>query len=174
FEAKSFQLDTRGLTAKSVRAKITLETNCIREISPKVTGNAEIPPGINPARINAKRSNLLLTKSFMEGNDALDKSIAQELATVEINLPVSYSLEQNYPNPFNPVTRIPYNLAKDGEVSIMVYNVRGQKVTELINGFKPAGTYPTTFDGTGLASGIYFYRIKAGEFTDVKRMLLVK
>jgi hypothetical protein len=59
-------------------------------------------------------------------------------------------------------------------VSIVVYNVNGQKVRELVNGFKPAGSYTATFDGTGLASGIYFYKIKAGEFTDVKRMLLVK
>ena len=101
--------------------------------------------------------------------------IAMEQVSLEVSeIPVSYALEQNYPNPFNPVTTIQYSLPEDTQVSIVIYNVNGQKVRELVNGFKPAGSYTVIFDGKSLASGMYFYKIEAGEFSKVKRMLLVK
>jgi hypothetical protein len=87
---------------------------------------------------------------------------------------LEFSLSNNYPNPFNPTTNIPYYLPKDSRVSIIVYNIHGQKVKELINEFKPAGSYQVTFNSSDLASGVYFYRIKAGDFVKTKRMLLIK
>ncbi len=84
------------------------------------------------------------------------------------------SLSQNYPNPFNPTTTIRYELSANSVVSLKVYDVLGREVKTLVNEFKPAGTYAVEFDASGLASGVYFYRIKAGVFTSMKKMLLVK
>jgi Secretion system C-terminal sorting domain len=89
-------------------------------------------------------------------------------------IPAKYELGQNYPNPFNPVTHISFGLPKDGVVSLKVFNTQGQMVGELLNGYKQAGTYEVVFNAAGLASGLYFYRIEAGKFSEVKRMLLVK
>ncbi len=80
----------------------------------------------------------------------------------------------NYPNPFNPSTDIKYSIPKDVNVKITVYNIAGEEVIILVNEYKSAGNYSVKFDGTNLASGIYFYRIKAGDFTDTKKMVLIK
>ena len=90
-------------------------------------------------------------------------------------LPISFSLSQNFPNPFNPVTTIKYALPKDVKVTIKVYDILGRLVTTLINNEnKKAGYYETKFDGSIYASGVYFYRIEAGDFIQSKKMVLVK
>ena len=89
-------------------------------------------------------------------------------------VPSVYSLSQNYPNPFNPETKINYALPKAGLVKIVVYDLLGAEITTLVNENKTAGNYSVTFNGSNLASGVYFYKITAGDFTDVKKMLLVK
>ena len=88
--------------------------------------------------------------------------------------PNSFSLEQNYPNPFNPVTNLEFGISDLGIVTLKVYDILGKEVTTLVNEKLSAGKYKVEFDGSGLTSGVYFYRITAGEFTDVKRMMLVK
>ena len=80
----------------------------------------------------------------------------------------------NYPNPFNPTTSIRYQLSDDVYVTLKVYNMLGEKVSELVNEFELAGYYSIQFDGSNLPSGMYLYKIQAGEFSDVKKMLLVK
>ncbi len=99
-------------------------------------------------------------------------------ATVGINnnnnLPFSYILEQNYPNPFNPSTSIKYSVPVAGPVSIKVFDVSGKEVAVLVNSVKQQGVYSVDFNATNLASGIYFYRIDAGEFSAVKKMMLIK
>ena len=90
------------------------------------------------------------------------------------NVPVRYELSQNYPNPFNPTTRINVALPKAGKVKLEIFNTLGQKVRTLFDGDLPAGIHKFEFDGTGLASGIYFYRIKAGKFVATKKMVLMK
>ena len=89
-------------------------------------------------------------------------------------LPVSFSLQQNYPNPFNPMTTIRYSLAKPEHVKLVVYDILGRQVNVLIDEKQNAGPYEISFDGGNLASGVYFYRLKAGSFVDEKRMLLLK
>jgi subtilisin family serine protease len=89
-------------------------------------------------------------------------------------LPKIFSLAQNYPNPFNPTTKIQYSIPKAGTVKLVVYDLLGRQVTTLVNERKQAGVYSASFDGTNLASGIYFYRIEAGDFTAVKKMVLIK
>lgn len=86
----------------------------------------------------------------------------------------SYALRQNYPNPFNPVTNISYSLAKAGEVEVKVFNVLGMETMTLVNGFENEGDHTIKVDASLLPSGVYFYRIKSGNFTDIKKMVLLK
>jgi hypothetical protein len=88
--------------------------------------------------------------------------------------PVAYELKQNYPNPFNPETRINFTLARSGYVKITVYNLLGEQVTILVNDFRRQGEYSVKFNGSGLASGIYFYRIDTPGFTKTRKMVLVR
>jgi hypothetical protein len=95
------------------------------------------------------------------------------------NIPGAYVLSQNYPNPFNPETRIAYHLPKTSAVLLEIFNIRGQSVRRLVNWEQSAGSYVITWNGldeTGrpVASGIYFYRLVAGEFREVRKMLLLK
>jgi hypothetical protein len=88
--------------------------------------------------------------------------------------PKSYELYQNYPNPFNPMTIIRYEIPKDAKVTLKVYNVLGQLVRTLVDQAQQSGYYETVFDGTGLASGVYFCRLNAGNHSQVKKMALIK
>ena len=90
------------------------------------------------------------------------------------NIPDKFSLSQNYPNPFNPTTTINFSIPKSGFVTLKVYNVLGKEVASLVNEIKNAGSYAVDFSGSELTSGTYFYRIEAGDFTDVKKMILLK
>jgi hypothetical protein len=91
-----------------------------------------------------------------------------------LQLPNKYILMQNYPNPFNPVTHIRFGLPKTSLVRMELYNVLGQRVALLMEARKPAGYHTFDFNGSRLASGIYFYRIKAGDFVKAKKMVLMK
>ncbi len=88
--------------------------------------------------------------------------------------PSVYTLYQNYPNPFNPTTKIEYQLPELSKVKLTIYDVLGREVTTLVNEEKPAGTYEVDFDGTNLPSGVYFYRIESGSFSDTKKFILLK
>ena len=98
----------------------------------------------------------------------LDKNLLND------NLPIEYSLSQNYPNPFNPSTTIKYSLPKQSNVTIKVFDVLGSEVATLVNQEQPQGNYEVGFDGTDLTSGIYFYRLQAGDFIKTKKMILIK
>jgi hypothetical protein len=89
-------------------------------------------------------------------------------------IPKRFALSQNYPNPFNPSTTIKYQLPKESLVKITVFDVLGKQVGVLVNEKKNAGFYEVDFNSEGLASGLYLYKIEAGDFTDVKKMMLIK
>ncbi len=90
------------------------------------------------------------------------------------NSPKTFSLLQNYPNPFNPSTEIRYSIPSNGFVTLKVYNILGEEVVNLVGESKEAGEYSITFDGSNLASGVYFYKLEIGAYTAVKKMVLVK
>lgn len=86
----------------------------------------------------------------------------------------TFSLQQNYPNPFNPVTMINYQIPLKGLVTIKIYDVTGREVRTLLNEIKDAGSNSVVFDASSLSSGIYFYTLVSGSFSDTKKMVLVK
>ncbi len=85
-----------------------------------------------------------------------------------------YYLSQNYPNPFNPSTKIKYNLPNDSQIQIRVFDILGRKVVDLVNEEKVAGAYEINFNASSLASGIYYYQLRAGEYVETKKMILLK
>jgi photosystem II stability/assembly factor-like uncharacterized protein len=86
----------------------------------------------------------------------------------------NFRLEQNYPNPFNPSTKIGFKVQGSGFTSLKVYDILGREVRTLVSEYLQPGSYEVTFDAAGLASGVYFYRLQAGEFTQTKRLLLLR
>jgi len=123
-------------------------------------------PGDITEHINNVNSNI--QKVFGAVNDQNSNDI--------INIiPTEYSLSQNYPNPFNPTTKINFSLPEDGKIKLTIYDILGREVKRIVNSeFRSAGRYTVEFNGAGLSSGVYFYRIEAGEFVQTKRMVLLK
>lgn len=91
-----------------------------------------------------------------------------------IGVPDKFSLNQNYPNPFNPATKIGYNIAAGGNVSLKVFDITGREVKTIVNGFKEAGYYTADFSGSEFANGIYFCRLESGIFSATRKMILLK
>jgi hypothetical protein len=98
---------------------------------------------------------------------------------ISTEIPDKYKLEQNYPNPFNPVTKIKFSLKEEGrlkiqEAKLVIYDILGKEITTLVNESLQPGTYEVTFDGSNLPSGIYFYQLRAGDFVETKKLILLK
>lgn len=89
-------------------------------------------------------------------------------------LPIEYKLEQNYPNPFNPSTIIKFAVPERSNVIIKIYNITGEEIQTLVNEEKERGWYEIKFNSNGLASGIYLYRMQAGSYISIKKMMLIK
>jgi hypothetical protein len=126
-------------------------------------------------------TDLQLTIYVDEGNDGtIDDTlyIINEVTGVGDDqgslIPTEYKLEQNYPNPFNPTTTIKYSIPQEGLVTIKIYNAIGEEVLTLVNEEQPVGNYEVEFDATTLPSGIYFYRLQTPNFTQTKKMILLK
>lgn len=143
--------------------------------------------GNNWARLQSSVTNVSLNRIFfinsltgwiVGNNGTILKTttggITVGINQVSTNIPDCYSISQNYPNPFNPKTVIRFQIPVTGHVSIKVFDEKGSEVASLVNEILTEGEFKTSFDGSKFASGIYFYRIKAGEFVDTKRMVLMK
>jgi hypothetical protein len=122
------------------------------------------------AVINAPNVAELITRN----NAAKQKYASVGIKTISSEIPREFSLGQNYPNPFNPVTNIQFGLPKNSFVTIKIFDILGREVSVLINEFKEAGMYEINFNASKLSSGMYFYRIEAGSFSGIKRMVLLK
>ena len=128
--------------------------------------------------IVAGNSLLELQTAVTAAHERLDSVLAIE-ETPGTSKPTTFRLEQNFPNPFNPATRIEYALEKPGQVTLTIFNVLGQKVRELVNARQESGVYKVNWDGADdnnarVASGMYFYRLKRGEQTLTRKMILLK
>jgi hypothetical protein len=88
--------------------------------------------------------------------------------------PASFQLSQNYPNPFNGTTELGFGISDWGFVTLKVYDILGREVATLVNEVKQPGTYTVQFDGSGLASGVYFYRLQASHFVQTRKALLIR
>jgi len=106
--------------------------------------------------------------------DSICVSTLVGIRQINSSVPDAYSLSQNYPNPFNPTTNIEFGLPKSGQVKLVVFDILGREVKTIVNEYREAGSYKVDFDASNLASGVYFYRIDAANFTQVKKMLLIK
>ena len=100
-----------------------------------------------------------------------DITSTEEHTTV---LPSRFNLSQNYPNPFNPSTTFRYSIPNESKVIIKVYDILGKEITTLLNEEKSAGSYEVDFNAVNLPSGVYFYQLKVGEYTNTKTMILIK
>jgi hypothetical protein len=108
------------------------------------------------------------------GDHELVDVVVTGVEEISSSVPSVYSLSQNYPNPFNPTTNIRFAVPEAGLVTMKVYNLLGQEVTTLVNEYKNAGTYNVDFNAVNLSSGVYFYQINAGNYSDTKKMILMK
>jgi hypothetical protein len=90
------------------------------------------------------------------------------------DIPIEYALQQNYPNPFNPSTKIEYSIPQSSNVVIKVFDILGNEIATLVDEYKPVGSYEVVFNASSLPSGVYFYRIQAGDFISTKKMILMK
>jgi len=93
---------------------------------------------------------------------------------VNITLPLEYSISQNYPNPFNPASTIRYTIPQTDFVKISIYNILGNEIKVLVNEEKDPGDYEISFDAREIASGVYFYKISTGKFSQIKKMIVMK
>ncbi len=141
----------------------------------------EIPISFNTSDIPDSATIILTTFYNTQHNGSIlyidNLSFDTSITSVENTgnlLPQKFSLYQNYPNPFNPITKIKFILPKSGRVVLDVYNMLGQKVTTLMNGEMNVGYHEVQFDGSDMASGVYYYQLEAGDFMEVKRMILLK
>ncbi|MEN3039306.1 MAG: T9SS type A sorting domain-containing protein, partial [Candidatus Kryptonium sp.] len=118
---------------------------------------------------NGKRYFYRVSAVSRDGERMIDKVIE-----VNVDVPKKFALYQNYPNPFNPTTTIEFDIAKDAHVKLEIFNLSGEKVSEIINKKLEAGRYSIVVDFSNMPSGIYFYKLIADEFVEVKRMVFLK
>jgi hypothetical protein len=128
---------------------------------------------------NSRFIKLVLTQSNQSQWASIWKIEAYGTSIVPNNnlntpIPAKFEISQNYPNPFNPSTKIDYSIPKKNHVQIIIYDILGNKVKELVNAFRDSGKYTVEFNASNLTSGIYFYRLQAGNFTETKKMILLK
>jgi subtilisin family serine protease len=122
---------------------------------------------------NASSPNNLIGWGTLNAVAAIDAIPPTDVKEMKLQ-PGDFALEQNYPNPFNPTTTISFAVPTSSLVVLKVYNVLGQEVTTLVDGVESAGTHKVSFDARNLASGVYFCRMRAGEFAASKKLLLAK
>ncbi|MBX2820833.1 MAG: T9SS type A sorting domain-containing protein [Rhodothermaceae bacterium] len=110
----------------------------------------------------------------LDGSGANKANLANEDAQIQSDVPTEFALDQNYPNPFNPTTMINFNMPESGHVTVRVVNVLGQEVARVVDGVMDAGTHSVSFDATSLTAGVYLYVMESGQFTETRRMTLLK
>ncbi|MBK8553873.1 MAG: T9SS type A sorting domain-containing protein [Ignavibacteria bacterium] len=120
----------------------------------------------------------VLWEKMINGKMAIVESFRDSyltsVSTINSGIPENFSLSQNYPNPFNPTTNLEFGISDLGFVTLKVFDIQGKEVSTLVNEKMNPGTYKIEFDGKGLPSGVYFYKLETAGFADTKRMILLK
>lgn len=167
----SVNITLKDVTVKIIKAPEWVELIKNREDIPAIKTNGEktITFSFNIKRTAKINTNENIVFSIKNDNVEYEKTIA-----IKVAAPKQYTLYQNYPNPFNPTTKIEYDLPKENNVSLFVYDILGREVLNLVNETQKEGHYLVEFNGRGLASGIYFYNLRSGSYVQSKKMILVK
>jgi hypothetical protein len=173
-----------GTTITSASIKLICDDSWITSILPASRPLPNIPPGVvvSPSSGFTVRVDSTFTNHFnfiVEISSANWTYWADSLQVVvdvedEINIPIEFALEQNYPNPFNPSTKIKYSVPQSSYVLIKVFDILGNEIETLVNEEKQSGTYGLTWSAANLPSGVYFYQLRAGDFIQTKKMVLMK
>ena len=137
-----------------------------------ILGIGECAPGACKTNVTEETLKFLKALESYFPADEFERLMAA--VRTEIQVPTEYSLAQNYPNPFNPITTIKYTLPKAAKVRVEVYNLLGQMVEILVDSEQEASYQSVRWDGSKMASGVYFYRLTTTDFTSTKRMVLMK
>lgn len=131
--------------------------------------------GINKFRIKDAVNGSIIDKEISEGTEIVINEQLDNLILFDDNkIPSTYSLYQNYPNPFNPITLIKYQIPIPGKVRIVLYNILGKEVMVLVDKYHEAGVFEYKLNGLNLASGLYFYKFTSGNYSELKKMVLIK
>jgi hypothetical protein len=130
---------------------------------------------VNNAMVNTSGNTVTFSQNTVSSFVILtaDQS-ATGVEQISGKVPTSYALDQNYPNPFNPTTSIVYQIPRSGLVTLKVYDILGKQVAELVNENQEAGKYSVNFSGSNLPSGIYIYELKANDYLQSRKMVLLK
>jgi hypothetical protein len=171
-----------SVTATNLSVKITLTGNTGSVAGELVDGAGTVvasnnSTSTNPFTLTAPGPGLYrVNAGYKSPNLRWDSSmvLVSTVTAVNLEVPPMFSLERNYPNPFNPTTRIAFTLPEPERVKLTVFDLQGNVVTTLVNGRTEAGRHTAVFDGTGLPSGVYFYRLEAGNSTETRRLVLLR
>ena len=157
-----------SLMKKSSSLKFTNETETIELIEPGKEEQAAFKFDINRNALVNQRDTIEFMISDANGMMIMKSFI------FNYSPPKDFKLEQNYPNPFNPTTTIQYQLPSDARVTLKVYDILGGEVATLVNEEQEAGYREVQFNGSNIASGMYIYRLTSGNFSSIKKMLMIK
>ena len=165
-----FCRDSSFFTTLEVPDTIKANDSIVVPVVFKPLGNDTIKVSFNIRNIGRNGYDQMIARQVILTGEADDATAVR----TDITTPLQFILFQNYPNPFNPSTVINYEIPKSSLVTLKVYDVLGREVATLVNEEKPAGRYNATFDASKYSSGVYFYRITAGDFSQIKKMVLLK
>lgn len=177
----NYEIEINGYADGLMRFEFAAPTN-ENEISFGFIDSVKVNPNFKASTSKLNSLNFMFVDN--NGDGIIDDSLAVNKNSIitsvksneyeEVIIPKNFSLSQNYPNPFNPSTTIKYTIPKQSKVTLKVFDVLGSELATLINKEQPQGNYEVEFDGKDLTSGIYFYKLKAGDFIETKKMILLK
>jgi serine protease AprX len=182
YNGKSVPIDDANQISSNLRGyvQLALNLNLINAYFSLTQGPNDLQPTIHAAfkptqKVLRADYAVIITRTFNQWiNGTAKVAINSNIQTLSTSKEFSYSLKQNYPNPFNPSTNINYSVEKDGLVSLVIYNALGQKVQTLVNEFQPAGKHNVSFNANSLPSGFYIYKLASGNYSEIKKMMLLK
>jgi hypothetical protein len=160
FHISQDSLNKNGLTMNEVTCKY-MDNN----------GNWNTASGVT---VNTATNTITISQSNLYSYYILIPTTATGINYSSNSTPQNYELKQNYPNPFNPVTVIKYLLPSESKVSLKIYDMLGKEVITLVNAIQTPGEHIVNFNASNLTSGIYLYKITAGNFTQTKKLVLLK